>query len=426
MALGAHVAPARRKWSAIGEQVKLQLDSPPLTPPRLRGVRRGLAVVVRGSPPVVMVQGVDPGFTLGRDSAMARSIKPDIEIGHAGFDEMIRVEGDRDLALAILHSGTRQQILGITEGVEVRGGRMEVRIDDIEELSATLSRILYLAELLERPALHEVPARLADHALKDPSLGFRLQAFRHLAAEFHGTDEVHATAQALLDAAHDELRLEASQVLLRRDAADGRQRAAKNLAEMATKRQAEPWIRRVSLEWLAQSQEADVAAHVARRILLRRDELPAMRRASLQALARAGAWNELLSFEHSDDPKELEALATGLGESGEVRAQPRLLKLLEFPKVIVSLAAAKSLGAVGDVHAIPALRRATEAKGLFKTPVGGAAEEAIRRIQERLGGSQAGEISLVVPSPLEGAVSAVDEGGVGPSRNRRGGEVSLA
>lgn len=424
MAWGTHVGTARRKWSAAGSRAGLELDSPRLTPPRLRGTQGGFSVVVSGSTPHIQILDVDPGFTLGRDSALARSIKPDIEIGEAEFDETIRVEGDRDFALGLLPAGTRRNVVDLVgaEGVEVKGDQMEAKLGDIEALPKLLPRMLHLAELLRRPAIEEIPARLASHALDDESPGFRLQAFRHLASEFHGTDEVPITARKLLLAPQYELRLEAARALLVRDEAEDRRRAGRALVDLAAQRDAEEWLRRLALELLAGSAEGDAAVHVARSLLLRHDEQPAMRRAALDALAHAGAVDALLEVEPSDDAKELETFAQALGQTGDLRAQPRLLEMLETPTTLVAIAAARSLGAVGDVRAVAALRRAAETEGVHGTPLLRVAERAIEEIQSRLGGSQAGELSLVVPAPLEGAVSPVEESGDdGPS----GGELSL-
>ena len=112
MALEAHIQYARSTWSKIGKGIGLSLDSPRLLPPKLRGSRRDLEVVVSGANPGVSIEvrDVDPWFTLGRDSAMARSIKPDIETGDPDFDELIRVEGDRDFALGLLDYETRQAV----------------------------------------------------------------------------------------------------------------------------------------------------------------------------------------------------------------------------------------------------------------------------------------------------------------------------
>lgn len=430
MAWSAHVVDARRKWGAAGSRARLTLDTPRLTPPRLRGVRRGFSVVVSGSTPLVQVLDVDPGFTLGRDSAMARSIKPDIETGDAEFDEIIRVEGDRDFALGLLPADTRRHVVDLVgaEGVEVEGGRMEAKVDDIQQLPKLLSRMLHLAKLLRRPTIREIPARLAGHALEDASPGFRLQAFRHLASEFHGTDEAPTTAAALLETPHAELRLEAARALLEREGGEDakyRSAAAMSLAGLTEKREADEWIRRRALEQLARSEETDAAVHVARRLLQPRDERPAMRRAALVALVHAGAFDVLLDLEPNDDPAELEVLAWCLGETGDVRAQPRLLDLLDYPRLTVGLAAAKALGAAGDVRAVSALRRAADAKGALRTPLIRVAKEAVEQIQTRLGGSQAGEISLVEPTPLEGAISPAGDG-EGSSEESRGGEVSLA
>ena len=82
------------------------------------------------------------------------------------------------------------------------------------------------------------------------------------------------------------------------------------------------------------------------------------------------------------------------------------------------MAAAKSLGEVGDSKAVAALRQIAGHDRLFKSYLARQAEQAIESIKSRSGGSQQGEISIITVAPLEGAVSAADD-------TEAGGEVSL-
>ena len=176
-------------------------------------------------------------------------------------------------------------------------------------------------------------------------------------------------------------------------------------------------IRRSALEALADSGNLRSAVPAMLDILQRPDEEPpVVRSAALEGLVRAGAKGELLQLQPVG-PAEAEALARGLGRF-DASAQPRLLQLLEHPQDRVRLAAAGSLGRVGDLGSIAALRRAAGEDRMFKTPMARAAERAIGEIKSRSGGSQRGEISLVAVAPLEGAISQADGA-------ETGGEISL-
>ncbi|MDA8016334.1 MAG: HEAT repeat domain-containing protein [Thermoanaerobaculia bacterium] len=192
--------------------------------------------------------------------------------------------------------------------------------------------------------------------------------------------------------------------------------AAESLAELAAQPDRESWIRRFALDDVARSELPELAIRVSKRLLARSDELPEMRRSAIVALAYAGALEELLAVEPGET-LEAEALAWALGRCGDPLAQPRLLDLMTVADDEVRLAAAKALGAFGDIRAVPALREAAGSQGLLKSRLARAAEDAIAKIQQRAGGSQAGEISIAVPEPLEGAVSSADDSA--------GGEVSL-
>lgn len=417
----------RNGWEEAGAEFHLEVDRMRPLPPRLRGGRGGFEIVVARSRTKIVVQvlGVDPWFTLSRNDPHGKP--PDIETGDAGFDQIVRVEGDRDLALGLLASEVRRSAEEFvrTWNGSVREGKMEARIYRIRELPEVLRPMLHLANLLRRPPATELPRRLARNAMEDPSEGARLQSFLRL-RDFSEAAELGSTARALLHGTRGRLRLEAARSALSGEDPQVRPEAVDALSEMARQPDLESELRRSALERLSRAVDPTVAIDLARRLLARRDEPPEMRCAALVALVDAGASCELLDFEPRDDPAEAETLARGLGECSDPRAQPRLLELLDHAQSDVRIAAATSLGAVGDVRAVRTLRRLAEDGPIGTSRLVQAAERAVGEIQVRLGGSQAGEVSLVEPAPLEGAVSPAGDAAEGSSEESRGGEVSLA
>lgn len=413
-------------WKRVCSDTGLELVKPPL-PPRLRGRLRGFEVAVSGLKPRVSIEvlGVDAGFTLAADSPMARSISPDLETGDPEFDDFVRVEGDRDYALALLHFQTRRAAEKVVydHSGRVEGGRIKVSVDSIRTVPRLLEPVLDLAELLRRPPVQELPQLLSRSARTDPSPGYRRQAFRHLAKEFYGAPDVLPTARVLLEEPLPELRFEAARSLLDAGETEDRERAEDELVDLASRRNLKVLLRCRALEQLVRSGRSDVAVRVAAGQLADRGEDPEIRRAAIVTLGHAKAMEELLALVPASGEKDLEAeeaevLATALGQCSDVRAQPRLLGLLEAPDDGVRIAAANALASAGDARAVPALRHAAESPSQRESPFARAAEDAILQIQQRLGGRQAGEISITVTEGLEGAVSPAEDSG-------RGGEVSL-
>ena len=101
-------------WKSVAQDVDLTYTNPWLEGKKLRGARRGFDIAIdeitenKHTKVQVEVRSVDPGFTLGRDSAFQRMLKPDIETGDQLFDERTRIEGDPDWALALLGPEARR------------------------------------------------------------------------------------------------------------------------------------------------------------------------------------------------------------------------------------------------------------------------------------------------------------------------------
>ena len=411
------------KWKRIAADMDLEFSAKFMGSRMLRGRVRGFAVQIeeksegKGHRIIAEIHGVDPGFTLGKDSAFLRMIKPDIETGDQVFDERTRIEGDDDRALAVLGDDARRLVEIVVSGAdgEVKSRKLSATVNGIQNAPSSLDSMIDLAQVLRRPKDDELAAMLAERALEDSSRGVRLQAFRRLSWSFSRSEPARATAEQLLDAHDAFLRLEAGRVLL--NDVDRGERASAALQDLATRQRVDSSIRREAVETLAHSNyRHDAIPTLAALLNPLKREAPTVRRAALEGLVQTRAKDELLAVQPVN-AAEAELLASGLGFL-DVDSQPRLMELLEHAEDRVRREAAVALGRVGDLGAVGALRKVAGSGSLFRSAVARAAESAISDIQSRAGGSQAGEISLVAVEPLQGAVS--------PVVAREGGEVSLA
>lgn len=418
----------RRSWRQLAADLGLEVDATTFSV-RLRGHLRGFKV---GLSPAkngisIEVSGVHPGFTFRRETGLARAFKPDVEIGDPSFDDRVRVEGDTRIAQALLDEETRRQIeiLVVHGAGSLSGGTLRRSVPTIQQAAQPLRAMLELAARLRSPSDKELPDLLARQALEGGSLGVRLQAFRRLRTSFPRSEILSETARKLRTTWDVPMRLEACRVLLRKPAPEGAG-AAEELMKLAQRDHIDSSSRRSALEWVARSIFRKEHVPSFAKLLRDRDGAPPeVRIAALEALARSEALPELLSAPLPDDAAEAEALAGCLGRLGEAAAQPRLLQLLRHSRDTVRAAAAEALGAVGDARAVEPLREASSGV-LGKLALGREADSAIARIQARLGGAQAGEISMVPVGPLEGAVSRADDRGASKRQVvSNGGEVSL-
>lgn len=412
-----------QKWKVMAADLGLDFSAKLMGSRMLQGRLRGFGVQIteksggKSHRIVAEVHGVDPGFTLGKDSAFLRMTKPDIETGDQVFDERTRIEGDEDRALAVLGDEARRLTEIVVSGVDggVKNMTLGATLSGIQQAPGFLETMIDLAQLLRRPRDKELPQLLAQRALEDSSRGVRLQAFRRLASSFYRTGEARDTAETLLDVHSSGLRLEAACVLL--DDPDRGERASTALQDLATRQHVDSSIRRQAVETLSLSNYRHAAIPMMAALLdSSRHEPPTVRRAALEGLVQTRAKNELLAVQPAS-AAEAELLASGLGFL-DVEAQARLVQLLDHPEDRVRREAAVALGRVGALGAVAPLRKVAGPGSLFRSAVARAAESAISDIQNRAGGSQAGEISLVAVEPLQGAVSPADAG--------EGGEVSLA
>lgn len=422
---------SRASWTRVGARLGLTLDGRWPAVPRMSGTIRGFDVVVTPSPPYIAVQvlGVDPWFTLEKAGPSAQLALPSIDIDGWGFDDTMRVCGDRDFALGLLKTSTRRAAESVVLDLDgrVTEGKIVVQVKEVHAVPQVIGPVLHLARVLRRPSSNDIPRRLANNAKSDSSKALRFHSFLQLVREFSGAPEVLPTACQLLKDQHDELRLEAANVVLGRDDDPlHRVRAAEVLSSLAARGDVGVGLRRSALDTMVRTEVSEQATTIALGILRDLGEPREMREHALVVLAHAKAVPELLALQTVFDGAERARLAWALGRSDDVAAQPRLLELLSHADEHVRMSAIEALGAVGDARAVLSLRQAAGEKTLIQTPLAQAVEDAVLQIRLRLGGSQAGEISIVGTETLEGAISTTKDDGDKSAEEARGGEISRA
>ncbi|MEO1085695.1 MAG: HEAT repeat domain-containing protein, partial [Acidobacteriota bacterium] len=391
---------------------------------QLHGDIEGFSVAVRPDSQgqnqrvlIAEVYGVHPGFSLAREGALTRILTRDVETGDRIFDDRVRIDGDPLRAVAVLdhHARRLAHRVIVEDKGELQRGVISRTFKNINQAQQVLRPMLELAKILHSPTDRDLPMALGERALTDESLAVRRQAFHHLKTSFSGSERLLATAEGLLRAPSEKLRLEACRVLLTTDTGRG-QPAAEVLLDLVRRRHLKAETRCTGLRLLVASRYRDSAVPAMRSILGQADEDPEVRRATIDSLIQTPARDGLLDV-YPVGAEEAEVLANSFGHIGP-SAQPRLLELLGREEDAVRMAAIDALRRMGDLEAVSSLHGIAESGTLWNAAAARAARQAIDAITHRHGGSQGGEVSIVSLEPLDGALSTAD-------RSPDGGELSF-
>jgi HEAT repeat protein len=306
----------------------------------------------------------------------------EIEVGDPSFDSEYYVQGRAPLALALLDPETRWRLAALMRGrVAVAGqeavevhpllsdGTLEVRVKESgfsgnrERVPDVLAGVLEVARRLVAP--RDVAARIAENLRGEPEPGARLRGVLMLAREFPHHEATRGALVAALGDASQEVRL----------------RAGMALGEEG----------RPTLLGLVEGSGTDDAC-AARAVAALGRGLGAERAEA--ALRRA--------LEGPGRPQTARACLEALALLGRSEAEGLLLEALRQEDGQVAVGAARAIGRVGTVAAVPALREAAERGGEMRR----AARQAIAEIQARLTGAEPGQLSLAVSEA--GALSLAD------------------
>jgi len=356
-----------------------------------RGRLRGVDVEVRleavrgGWATTIEVSGVPRDFrltTLGAGTGVQRALLGGgLQTGDSTFDDTFWLRGDEHLMLAAFDHRTRGAVRRLTRevrelklGAGVLSVRLWWRLPGRDELRAILDTLLELARPLAAGGgpNAEVDARLFHNAFADPNSRVRANNLRVLLERSDGAARADAIAAALH---HEQAELR----FLGAQATGGV--AWQTMAELARDQRNGPALRLAALKHLPPALvPRDIRVEVALSCVGRPDP-------GLAALAAR--------------------LLGDAAESGDPRIEATLLGLLERADVEVRLAAAEALGMMGTVGSVAPLLALEAAGGALAT----GARRAVRAIQSRAVGAEAGALSMSTPIEDAGALSfAAEEG----------------
>jgi HEAT repeat protein len=288
----------------------------------------------------------------------------------------------------------RARVSGDLLQVDIR----ERPFDASPPLPDALARILAVARRLTAPP--DVAARLAAHLPGEPEARVRLECLLTLVREFAGHP---ATREALLAARTDgseEVRLRAGAALGPEGRACLLDLASDDVVEDSCAARAVGALD----EHLGWARAEEILARALRRARI------ATAMACVEALRRWGGEDAVpcLARVLGAETGEVGVAAAGaLGATGAGAAEAPLVAALAGGAVGVQVAAARALGRVGSVSAVPSLRDAAERSR--DRELHRAVRQAVAEIPSRLPGAAPGQLSLTEVEGGAGRLSLADE-----------------
>lgn len=367
--------------------------------------------LVRDKQPVTRVAVESDGSTAGAlPPALRLEPRRDLLLSSGGdltgdqrFDDAVKVDGGRALALAVLDQATRDAFLAactgctplVENGVTTLEFSGEIKPETVEE---QVRRAVALAERLAAPEPGGIPVALARQAKGDRHPGVRLAAFEALAEGDGARGVLEGAARTLLADAHPELRLQAAMTL-----------GDEGFPTLADLVRTPPPPRRAGeaekLWWEItitgggiQPDETllqDTVAHDKRRA-----------RALAHLVAHHPRERVLPLVEEAlraHGPLLVAALAA-VAAIGDATDEAAVVAALGSGDEEVRRSAVDALAAVGTAAAVAPLRELIE-EHAYELSLRSAVSAAISRIQDRLTGAAAGQVSLAPGETAAGQVS---------------------
>ena len=405
------------KWREVAWQLGLELTGG-LHEKEIFGMVDDFQVQIRASLrpgryriDVYGFEDIPVSLSLRTESAIQQSFDgADFQTGCPEFDRQIRVHGFPDEILAVLDEETRRGILAavVASGAQLRRGHLSLTRGKIGQAPEAVRALVELGRRLRlRPG--EAPRRLARNAAADPEPAVRWNNLKAL-LEFHPeTPEAREASRAALGTDQPEIRLAGACFLGVEGLPVLRQLALS--ADAGTDIQAEA-LRHFSRNVLPEDLEPVLDSLAAA-------PAPALLPALVEAAGRIRnepALVQLTSLVDRFDDETAVGFARAAVRLGETATEPGLLRLLDRDEEEVRTAAARALARIGTIQAVEPLLRLS--RGRRAEALREAARVAVQEIQSRLGGAEAGQLSLAVPAEGEGALSL-------PVEERPGGELSL-
>ncbi|MBI3271064.1 MAG: HEAT repeat domain-containing protein [Planctomycetes bacterium] len=391
----------------------------------------------------VAAVGMPKGLAIGSENLFTVAAGAlggrDLQLGHAWFDKEIRIDGPEAETLALLDEDCRRSVLSHVKrhAGRISGGRVSyaftVASPDASRIVRGVHEAAGIARLLSLDG-KRVQELLLRNVQLDSIPGVRERNFEVLVRDFPNSEEAVRACDSMLERGCD------PGLLLR--AADGlgargwpiliRLSGATTMSEAA---------RLAALERLIAQLPREELLPVLERALASAESASSPAAAAIRAfgrLAHMPALGSILPLAGSAEPAIATAVAEALADFGELdavnhavaqgaaRIEAALIGLLQHTAVRARLAAAKGLGRVGSVGAVEALLACWNSGQFLQPEVAGAAREAARKIQARVGAVNAGRLSLADVGVDAGSLSlACPEGGLSLA-DRRAGECGAA
>jgi hypothetical protein len=300
----------------------------------------------------------------------------DIETGDPVFDAAIFVRGIPALALAILDARTRELVrhLIVPGGFCLRQGRLirerTVPMTQAEQVTGAIRDATAVGRALAQGAEEPAHVRLARNAREDPIEAVRSRCLQVLCESFPDTPLAEDTLRGALSDRSPAIRLQAARALGAKGV-DG-------LEDLIRHRGCPDAVAKGALESLL--------ALVPRREVV----LP-----------------HLLALLDSTQASARRLAIENLGRMRHVPAIERLVAVVADADVETAVAAAHAVGRMGSAAIVPDLRAGAEHRP-YDSAVSEAVDEAVRAIQARLTGADAGQLSLPEAEDAAGALSLAD------------------
>ena len=317
--------------------------------------------------------------------------KKDFEFGDRAFDTVVKVAGPEDTARAALGPKAREAVRALMEmepSVKLEDGALVLekaaQLDQVSKILPTVQAMLRAAAELR---VTGVPEGLARNVREDAAALARLRDLEMLVLHHAGHPSALEAGRAALADSDAEVRLAAARALggdEEREAIDQMLRKPEELpnevAVAALKRMME-----IAEYQQVQPRVAQLLQSTAPRVLCAAMILAAHGRDQTTT-------TRLCELTESTILEIAKTAATALGELGDLRGQPALLKMLGHEDGDVRHAAVAALGKIGDIRAVEPLLPLAD--GVLPGALRDAAKEAVRRIQSRLGEAGAGRLSV--------------------------------
>jgi hypothetical protein len=332
--------------------------------------------------------------------------------GDLAFDREVFAGGPAHRVLAMLNRQARAVVRGCV--VAFPGARIRTHsppreteveleipriVDDARTIVQAVRNVLAVAQAISL-GTRTIPDALADNACDEMS-GVRERCLAAMVDEYGRSALTDAACRTALADESIDVRLAAARGLRHEPEVDAM------LERIVVDAAIDPERRVLALVLRLRAPIADVGPLLER---LLDERASAVRHFAMGAIGSRrwlAALDRLLAIAAHPPEADVAVLATTLGQLGDARAQPILLRWLERegePQV----AAVTALGRVGDVEAIPALEPLT--RGILAPPtLKAVARDAIRAIQARLGPADAGRLSLVDLDESAGELGMTDD-----------------